>query len=192
MYKITTYLHEDKELVSQNRNDTLTCWTEHHIWTRNAIISTIAGLEDQEAVMERLLNNKSDIGRLLLLYYAPTDVDTIISALQEHVVIIAAIAKVPEITPELEVRMAANDALIANFLEYLNSYFWTKTKVVPLWDAYTSSTLQEIKARKGALWVEDIAAADASYINAKAIAQLVHSGLFYQNLEKFSKPAIAI
>ncbi len=37
-------------------------WLDHVIWTRSYIVSAIAGLEDQEEVLARLLKNQQDIG----------------------------------------------------------------------------------------------------------------------------------
>ena len=44
-------------------------WIEHAWWTRSFIVSNTAGLEDQNKVLERLLQNQVDIGNAIKPYY---------------------------------------------------------------------------------------------------------------------------
>ena len=44
-------------------------WEDHITYTRNYIISALAGLPDENAVAERLLRNQDDIGNAIKPYY---------------------------------------------------------------------------------------------------------------------------
>lgn len=44
-------------------------WFDHVMWTRNYIVSALAGLEDQQTVLSRLLQNQQDIGNAFKPYY---------------------------------------------------------------------------------------------------------------------------
>ncbi|HMA75131.1 MAG TPA: hypothetical protein VKP67_27120, partial [Xanthobacteraceae bacterium] len=44
-------------------------WEDHITYTRNYIISALAGLEDEGKIAERLLGNQDDIGAAIKPYY---------------------------------------------------------------------------------------------------------------------------
>lgn len=44
-------------------------WIEHAWWIRSLIVSDIAGLEDKDNVLERLLQNQIDLGNIIKPYY---------------------------------------------------------------------------------------------------------------------------
>ena len=44
-------------------------WEEHITYTRNYIISALAGLPDTDAVAQRLLRNQDDIGNAIKPFY---------------------------------------------------------------------------------------------------------------------------
>ena len=47
------------------RNAMRQLWEEHIVYTRNFIISALAGLDDTDKIAERLLRNQDDIGNAI-------------------------------------------------------------------------------------------------------------------------------
>ena len=57
--------HKQAELRTEMRK----LWEDHVTWTRNYIVSALAGLDDASAVAQRLLKNQDDIGAAISPYY---------------------------------------------------------------------------------------------------------------------------
>ncbi|AGK53971.1 hypothetical protein B1NLA3E_11085 [Bacillus sp. 1NLA3E] len=62
-------------------------WIEHAWWTRSYIVSNLAGLEDQNNVLERLLQNQVDIGNIIKPYYEEKAGNKLTSLLKEHILL---------------------------------------------------------------------------------------------------------
>jgi hypothetical protein len=64
-------------------------WEEHIEYTRNYIISGLAGLEDASAAAERLLRNQDDIGDAIKPFYGEAAGKKLSALLRDHIVIAA-------------------------------------------------------------------------------------------------------
>ncbi len=64
-------------------------WEEHIVYTRNYIISALAGLPDSDASAQRLLGNQDDIGNAIKPYYGVTAGKKLSALLREHILIAA-------------------------------------------------------------------------------------------------------
>ena len=62
-------------------------WEDHVTYTRNYIISALAGLSDEEAVGRRLLKNQDDIGDAIKPYYGADAGKELSSLLRDHILI---------------------------------------------------------------------------------------------------------
>jgi hypothetical protein len=71
----------------QLKGDLRKFWIDHAVWTRNYIVSAIAGLEDQEKVLNRLLKNQEDIGNAIKSYYGEAAGNKLTELLREHILI---------------------------------------------------------------------------------------------------------
>jgi hypothetical protein len=60
-------------------------WDEHLAYTRNYVISAVAGLEDKEEVLKRLLRNQEDLGALFKPYYGAKFAENATELLKEHI-----------------------------------------------------------------------------------------------------------
>ena len=69
------------------KSDFQKLWIEHAWWTRNFIISSLAGIEDQNHVLNRLLQNQVDIGNMIKPYYGNEAGDKLTALLKEHILI---------------------------------------------------------------------------------------------------------
>ena len=68
-------------------------WEDHIEYTRNFIISALAGLEDTNKVAERLLRNQDDIGDAIKPFYGDEAGKKLSGLLRDHILIAADIVK---------------------------------------------------------------------------------------------------
>ena len=59
-------------------------WTEHVVYTRDFITSTLGGLEDSGKVAERLLKNQDDIGNAIKPIYGDAAGTKLAALLRDH------------------------------------------------------------------------------------------------------------
>jgi hypothetical protein len=69
----------------QLRVDMRELWTEHAFWTEKFIVSSIAGLEDQEPVLGRLLKNQDDLGNAIKPFYGEEAGNKLAELLRGHI-----------------------------------------------------------------------------------------------------------
>lgn len=70
-----------------------TLWEEHIVYTRNYIISTLAGLPDTDSVVQRLLKNQEDIGTAIKPYFGDAVGKRLASLLRDHIRIAVEVVK---------------------------------------------------------------------------------------------------
>jgi hypothetical protein len=68
-------------------------WEDHITYTRNYIISALAGLPDEQAVAERLLRNQDDIGNAIQPYYGDEAGTKLAALLRDHILIATEVVK---------------------------------------------------------------------------------------------------
>ena len=64
-------------------------WEDHIVYTRNFVISALAGLDDMGPVTDRLLRNQDDIGNAIKPYYGDAAGAKLAGLLREHIMIAA-------------------------------------------------------------------------------------------------------
>ena len=69
----------------QLKADLRELWTEHAFWTEKFIVSSIAGLEDQEPVLARLLKNQDDLGNAIKPFYGEEAGNKLAELLRGHI-----------------------------------------------------------------------------------------------------------
>src|SRR5215831_2653258 len=62
-------------------------WEDHIIWTRQYLVSAIAGLPDADAAAARLLRNQQDIGDAVKPFYGDAAGDRLTALLRDHILI---------------------------------------------------------------------------------------------------------
>jgi hypothetical protein len=60
-------------------------WLDHSLWTGRYVVSAVAGLEDQEKVLARLLKVMDDTGNLIKPYYGEEGGNKLGQLLREHI-----------------------------------------------------------------------------------------------------------
>lgn len=75
------------QAACQLKGDIRKLWTDHVMWTRLYIVSTLEDLDDQEKVLARLLENQEDIGNAFKPYYGEAAGNKLTDLLKDHILI---------------------------------------------------------------------------------------------------------
>ena len=113
-----------------------TLWEDHITYTRNYIISALAGLPDEQAMAERLLRNQDDIGNAIKPYYGDEAGNKLAALLRDHILIATEVVSAAKAGDNQQLTAAqekwsANGKDIAAFLAAANPN-WSKAEL----DAY--------------------------------------------------------
>lgn len=168
-------------------------WSDHVIWTRNFVISTLADLPDRQAATARLLKNQDDIGAAVATYYGKPAGDQLTALLKDHILIAAdvvtfATAGDKPRQQDADTRWRKNAEDIADFLSKANPN-WPRATVIELMNKHLSTTTDEVVARLNKNWEADARAFDAVYTHILALSDTLADGIIKQFPNKFGGPA---
>ena len=167
-----------------------TLWEDHITYTRNYIISALAGLPDEQAVAERLLRNQDDIGNAIKPYYGDEAGDELATLLRDHILIateVVGAAKAgdnPQLTAAQE-KWSANGKDIAAFLAAANPN-WSKAELEAMLQKHLDLTTGEVVGRLTSDWAADINSYDEGHAHMLMLADMLSEGLVRQFPTKFS------
>jgi hypothetical protein len=167
-----------------------TLWEEHITYTRNYIISALAGLEDTDKVAERLLRNQDDLGAAIKPYYGEEAGSKLASLLRAHISIAVAIVKAAkagnteQVTAE-EQRWTANGKEIAAFLSGANPN-WPKAELEKMLQKHLDLTTGEVLGRLKKDWAADMKAYDDGHAHMLMFADMLSAGMIKQFPAKFA------
>jgi len=164
-------------------------WTDHVVWTRQYIVSAIAGWPDGNAAAGRLLKNQEDIGNAIVPVYGSAAGQKLTGLLKEHIMIavdLIAAAKAGNQTKfqEEDRKWSNNVADIADFLSGANPH-WPKKDVLDLLNLHLSLTKKEAVARLEKKWDEDVQAFDDIFTEILTVADTLSAGIHGQFPGKF-------
>ena len=167
-----------------------TLWTEHVVYTRNFIISALAGLEDTPKVTERLLRNQDDIGNAIKPVYGDAAAKKLTALLRDHILIAADIVKAAKANDHAgvtagEKKWHANADELATFLSGANPN-WAKPELTQMLYKHLDLTTTEVVSRIKKDWAADIAAYDKGYEHMMMFADLLTNGILKQHPDKFA------
>jgi len=185
---IIIHYEEDPEAISKFKILSQRLWSEHNSYTRNGIISALAGLPDLGDVMNRLMRNQEDIGQFIAPYYGAEAATSLTNLLKEHINIAANIvvaASQNKSTADLEATWQANAVSIADLLASLDPVYWSKNIVLPVLQQHLACTLKEIVSRSKKDWLTDIAAYDDCSAVVAVLAEVIAYGIVYNFPEEF-------
>lgn len=121
-------------------------WEQHSTWTRAAIVSLSFDLANQDAVVNRLLQNPTDFMEVLTAFYGEDEATEFEKLLTEHLVLAAQIIQATKVGDSEEAVQAekmwyANGNEIARFLGRVNP-FWSTEQ----WKLMMKEHLDHVKA----------------------------------------------
>jgi hypothetical protein len=166
-------------------------WEDHITYTRNFIISALAGLEDTDKVAERLLKNQDDIGGAMKPIYGDEAGKKLAALLRDHILIAADIVKAAKsgdndgVTAG-EKKWHENADEIAAFLSGANPN-WSKRLLVDMLYKHLDYTTTEVVSRLKKDWAADIEAYDKGHEHMLMLADALTDGIVKQFPNKFKK-----
>ena len=151
-------------------------WIEHAWWTRSFIVSSLAGLKDQNDVLARLLQNQVDRGNIIKPYYGEQAGNKLTRLLKEHILIAGKIIEAAKAGDQAKVNQFNKDWFrnadeIVTFLSSTNPN-WNKKVLTEMFHKHLKLTTSEVEYRLKGNWTADIKTAD---INEN---HLIHMGDF--------------
>jgi phage terminase Nu1 subunit (DNA packaging protein) len=164
-------------------------WEEHIVYTRNYIISALAGLPDADAVAQRLLRNQDDIGNAVKPYYGDAAGSKLATLLRDHITIATEVVKAAKGGDKAQLgtaqqKWSANGKEIAAFLSGANPN-WTKKSLEDMLQAHLDLTTGEVVGRLNKDWAADIKAYDDGHAHMLMFADALTDGIVKQFPAKF-------
>jgi uncharacterized membrane protein len=164
-------------------------WEDHVLWTRLFIVSTLADLEDKDAVTKRLLANQDDLGNAIQPFYGDEAAGKLTTLLKEHIgtaaeIVTAAKAKDAAKLTAAKAKWTANGDEIAAFLSGANPSAWPLDASKAMMKEHLDLTTAELEARLAKNWDADIAAYAKIREQALRMADMLSDGILKQFPEK--------
>lgn len=164
-------------------------WEDHIGFTRNYIISALAGLGDADTVAQRLLKNQDEIGDAIKPFYGEDAGAKLSSLLRQHIMIageVVAAAKGGDSTAvdQAEKKWHANADEIATFLSGANPN-WKKQDMTEMLYKHLELTTAEAVSRLKQDWEADISNCDLNHMHMLMFADALTAGIIKQFPEKF-------
>ncbi len=164
-------------------------WSDHVIYTRDYIISSLADLPDAGATAERLLKNQDDIGNAVVAYYGDAAGAKLTGLLRNHIMIATEVVKAAKTGNKEELTKAqkkwtANADEIAAFLAGANPN-WPFDMLKSALRMHLDLTTGEVTARLAGDWPKDIASFDAGYTHMLGVSDVLANGIIKQFPDKF-------
>ena len=171
------------------RQDMRKLWTDHVVWTREYIIAAVGDHPDAEAAAARLMKNQEDIGAAVAGFYGKAAGDQLTALLKEHISIAVDLIKAAKASDkaaqtQADVKWHKNGEAIADFLSKANPN-WPRATLVDMMNKHLSTTTDEVVARLGKKWDDDVKAFDAVYQHVLAMADALSEGIIKQFPAKF-------
>jgi hypothetical protein len=163
-------------------------WAEHVMYTRNFIISALAGLPDQSVATTRLLQNQDDIGNAIKPFYGNEAGTKLTALLRDNILIAADIVKAAksnegQVVDADQKKWRVNADAIAALLSGANPQ-WGKVSLTEMLYKHLDLTTYEVVARVKMDWPADIQAYDAGYAHMLVFADMLTNGIIKQNPRK--------
>ena len=179
----------DQPAAVELRQDMRKLWEDHVTWTRQFVVSAIAGLPDTDAAAGRLLQNQADIGDAIATYYGSDAGDQLTELLRQHILVAADLitaAKAGDDTALQQHRDTwyANGNEIAAFLADANPA-WPQAALEQMMRTHLDDTLDEATARLTGDWAADIAAYDRIHTHILGMADALTAGIVEQFPDRF-------
>lgn len=182
----------DSELTTQM----LDLWEQHVAWNRNVMLCVVDELPGITLVIERLQQNKIEIGNSIKPYYGTAAGNELTDLLQAHVNISIEVMKLAKAEKQTELEEAntrwyANADAIAAFLARINNYWATDEIQLIIKDQLLFTTAQAI-SRINKDYAADIIAYDKAHADVLQMAEIFADGITRQFPEKMNPVANAL
>lgn len=173
----------------QLKADMRVLWMEHALWTERYLVSAIAGLEDQEKVLARLLRNQDDIGNAIKPFYGEAAGNKLAQLLREHILIAGKLVDAAKSGNQADFQKYntewfKNADTITDFLTSANPHF-NKNIIKDMFYMHLKLVTESAVARLKKDWDSDIAAFDKNIAHLIHMADALTEGIIKQFPNKF-------
>jgi hypothetical protein len=164
-------------------------WEDHITYTRNYIISDLAGLADKDAIAKRLLANQDEIGAAAANYYGKEAGDKLAALLRDHIMVATEVVAAAKggnkgKLDAAQAKWTQNGKDIAAFLAGANPN-WPQADLEAMLRKHLDLTSGEVVARLGKDWDADIRSYDEGHAHMLMFADALTDGIAKQFPEKF-------
>ncbi|MCL5876008.1 MAG: glycosyltransferase [Candidatus Dependentiae bacterium] len=171
------------------RTDMRKLWSDHAWWTRDYLITAIAGMPDVKAATDRLLKNQVDIGVAMVPFYGKEAGEKLTALLKKHILIAADVVTAAKDNNNAKFKEAntewyVNADEISVFLSNANPH-WPKDAVQKMLYKHLKLTTDEATARLKKDWIGDIEAFEKVFDEIMMMADTFTQGIVQQFPEKF-------
>ncbi|OBZ10213.1 glycosyltransferase [Bacillus sp. FJAT-26390] len=172
------------------KEDLRRLWIDHVVLTRNYIVSAVAGLEDQQVVLDRLLKNQQDIGNAFKPYYGEAAGNKIAELLKEHISIAGQLLTAMKSGNQADADKFnkvwhKNGDDIAAFLSSANPN-WTNKQLQEMFYVHLQLVTDTMMARLTKDWKADIVALDKGEDHMIMFADILSDGVIKQFPKQFN------
>lgn len=164
-------------------------WTDHVMWTRLYIVSTLESLDDQEKVLARLLENQEDIGNAFKPYYGEAAGNKLTELLKDHILLAGKVVDAAKSGNNAnferynkEWYKNADD--IADFLSKANPNL-PNEELKEFLEMHLELITEDVKARLAKDWDSSIIALDKGIDHILKLADTLSNGVVKQFPNKF-------
>lgn len=174
------------------RSDVRKLWEDHITWTRLYIVNALADLPSKSATAQRLLQNQTDIGNSIKLYYGDAAGEKLTTLLKSHILIAVDLIDAAKSgntvkKEEASKRWSSNADDIASFLSGANPRNWPSTEMKSMMHEHLDLTTAQVVAGLEKNWSADIVAYDKVNEQILKMADMLSSGIIKQFPAKFNK-----
>lgn len=164
-------------------------WEDHITYTRNAVISILSDLKDQDAVVKRLMKNQEEIGNAIKPYYGEEAGNKLTTLLKEHISEAADVVKAAKSKNVVSLKgnqdkWKANARDISDFLADANPK-WDRGKLKSMLLRHLDLTTGEVVSRLARRWEQDINNYDNGHDHMLMFSDMLVEGIAAQFPEKF-------
>ncbi len=159
------------------------------VWTRNYIVSAVAGMDDQQKVLDRLLKNQQHIGDAVKPYYGEEAGNKLAALLREHILMAGKIVDAAKKGNQADVEKYNKEWFknaddIALFLSSANPN-WSNQLLRDLLYRHLNLITDAVKARLTQNWDADIIAFDKGIEHIILLADTLTEGIVKQFPKRF-------
>jgi hypothetical protein len=164
-------------------------WEQHVSWNRNVMLCIVDELPGTDQAVERLRQNKIEIGDAIKPYYGTEAGDQLTKLLYHHVIISAEVITLAKAEKNAELKAAnqrwyANADVIAEFLADTNPY-WALEDIKQIIKEQLTLTTNQAVYRIQKNYSADVIAYDKAHADVLKMANIFADGITKQFPEKF-------
>jgi hypothetical protein len=173
----------------QLRVDLRHLWNEHAFWTEKFVVSSIAGLEDQEQVLARLLKNQDDLGNAIKPFYGEEAGNKLAQLLREHIQIAGKVVDAAKSGNQADfnkynTEWFKNADDITNFLTAANPNY-NKKELHEMFYMHLRLITEGVVAKLNKSWNGNITALDKNQEHLMHMSDFLTDGIIKQFPNKF-------